>query len=163
MQQFADVAGQIALPCAPVQAWKENNLRIDFEDTSSSAGFASNDRGIVVNDNANGGANYFKIEDRGVDGTSANSVFRIDAGASGAVTLGFGSTASGAQTVSIGSTGSERRLTHVGNALAGTDAVNLAQMNAAIAAAGGGGSGMDADYVVAGVLRSRTPSGAAPR
>ncbi|UWX04408.1 hypothetical protein H1235_04890 [Pseudoxanthomonas sp. NC8] len=65
---------------------KENNLRIDFEDTSSSAGFPSNDWGIVVNDSPSGGANYFMIEDRGTDGTSASSVFRIDAGANGAIT-----------------------------------------------------------------------------
>ena len=42
---------------------KENNLRIRFQDTSSSASFPTNDWTIVVNDSANGGANRFSIED----------------------------------------------------------------------------------------------------
>jgi len=113
---------------------KENNLRIDFEDTSSSSNFPSNDWGIVVNDSANGGANYFMIEDRGADGSSADSVFRIDAGANGAMTFGFGSTSSGDHTLSIGSAGDERRITNLAAGTAGTDAVNVDQMNAGDAA-----------------------------
>lgn len=42
---------------------KENNLRIRFQDTSSSASFPTNDWMIVINDSANGGANRFSIED----------------------------------------------------------------------------------------------------
>jgi hypothetical protein len=56
---------------------KENNLRIHFEDTSTSAGFAANDWRIVVNDQPSGGANYFAIE----DATAARTPFRIAAGA----------------------------------------------------------------------------------
>ncbi len=42
---------------------KENNTRIKFEDTSSSAGFASTDWQLTANDSASGGANKFSIED----------------------------------------------------------------------------------------------------
>ena len=56
---------------------KENNLRIHFVDTSSSASFPGNDWRIVINDSANGGANYFAIED-----SSAGRIpFRVMAGA----------------------------------------------------------------------------------
>ena len=42
---------------------KENNLRIKFQDTSSSASFPNNDWQITANDSANGGANKFSIDD----------------------------------------------------------------------------------------------------
>jgi len=56
---------------------KENNLRIRFQDTSSSAAFPSNDWMIVINDSTNGGTNHFSIEDVNASSTP----FRIDAGA----------------------------------------------------------------------------------
>lgn len=56
---------------------KENNLRIHFNDSSSSASFPSNDWRIVINDSSNGGGNYFAIE----DSTAGRQVFRVDAGA----------------------------------------------------------------------------------
>ena len=56
---------------------KENNLRIHFDDTSASSSFPSNDWRIVINDAANGGANYFGIEDATADIMS----FKILAGA----------------------------------------------------------------------------------
>ncbi len=56
---------------------KENNLRIHFHDTSTSASFPSNDWRIVINDSSNGGGNYFGIEDT----TAARNPFRIEAGA----------------------------------------------------------------------------------
>src|SRR2546421_6722769 len=40
---------------------KENNTRIKFEDTSTSAGFPSNDWQLTANDSASGGANKFSI------------------------------------------------------------------------------------------------------
>lgn len=56
---------------------KENNLRIHFEDTSTSASFPTNDWRIIINDSANGGKSYFAIQD-----SSANrSVFTVEAGA----------------------------------------------------------------------------------
>ena len=56
---------------------KENNLRVHFDDTSSSASFPSNDWRIVINDSANGGASYFGIE----DSTAGRRTFSIEAGA----------------------------------------------------------------------------------
>ncbi len=56
----------------------ENNLRILFEDTSSSASFPSNDWRLTANDSTNGGLNHFSID----DATAGRSgVFRIEAGA----------------------------------------------------------------------------------
>lgn len=56
---------------------KENNLRIHFNDTSTSASFPSNDWRIVANDSSNGGANYLAIE----DSDTGRIPFRIEAGA----------------------------------------------------------------------------------
>jgi hypothetical protein len=56
---------------------KENNLRIHFQDTSSTASFPTNDWRIMINDSSNGGGNYFAIE----DSNAARQVFRVDAGA----------------------------------------------------------------------------------
>jgi hypothetical protein len=56
---------------------KENNLRIHFQDTSSSASFPRNDWRIDINDSSNGGASYFGISD--VDG--GRRPFTIEAGA----------------------------------------------------------------------------------
>lgn len=56
---------------------KENNLRIHFEDTSTSASFPSNDWRLIANSSANGGDNFFKIE----DSTAGRVVFQVDAGA----------------------------------------------------------------------------------
>lgn len=56
---------------------KENNLRIHFDDTSTSASFPSNDWRLVANDSANGGGNYFAIE----DSTAGRIPFRVEAGA----------------------------------------------------------------------------------
>ncbi|WP_323760975.1 hypothetical protein [Maricaulis sp.] len=56
---------------------KENNLRIHFNDTSSSASFPTRDWRIVINDSSNGGSNYFAIEDT----DAGRQVFRIDADA----------------------------------------------------------------------------------
>ena len=42
---------------------KENNLRINFDDTSSSAGFPAVDWRLSANDSASGGASKFTVED----------------------------------------------------------------------------------------------------
>jgi hypothetical protein len=55
----------------------ENNLRMLFEDTSTTSSFPSNDWRIVVNDTTNGGDDHFSIEDV----TGGRIPFRIDAGA----------------------------------------------------------------------------------
>jgi hypothetical protein len=56
---------------------KENNLRLHFDDTSTSASFPSNDWRLVANDSANGGQSYMAIE----DSTAGRIPFRIRAGA----------------------------------------------------------------------------------
>jgi len=56
---------------------KENNTRIKFEDTSTAAGFASNDWTLVANDQASGGRNFFGIEDT----TAGRMIFGVSAGA----------------------------------------------------------------------------------
>jgi hypothetical protein len=56
---------------------KENNLRVRFVDTSTSASFPQNDWMIVINDSSNGGRNRFSIED--IDGNA--TPFTILAGA----------------------------------------------------------------------------------
>lgn len=56
---------------------KENNLRIHFDDTSTSSGFPNNDWRIVANDNISGGDNHFSIQ----DSTAVRVPFRIEAGA----------------------------------------------------------------------------------
>ena len=56
---------------------KENNLRINFDDTSSTGTFPANDWRIVANDQANGGANYLAFE----DSTVGRMPFLVEAGA----------------------------------------------------------------------------------
>src|SRR5260370_10745455 len=56
---------------------KENNTRIKFNDTSTSAGFQANNWQLTANDSAQGGANKFSIED-----ITGNKVpFTVTAGA----------------------------------------------------------------------------------
>ena len=56
---------------------KENNLRIHFDDTSSSASFPNQDWAIEINSNQNGGAEYFGIIDR----TTGRRTFTVEANA----------------------------------------------------------------------------------
>jgi len=56
---------------------KENNTRIKFDDTSTSAGFPANDWQLTANDSASGGSSKFSIEDI----TGAKVPFTITAGA----------------------------------------------------------------------------------
>jgi len=56
---------------------KENNIRINVEDTSSSASFPGNDWRLVFNDSANGGSNYFAVE----DSTAGKTAFKVEAAA----------------------------------------------------------------------------------
>ena len=63
---------------------KENNTRISFNDTSTSAGFPTNDWTIRANDSASGGGNFLAFVDRGTSESGDESgtiVFRVDAGA----------------------------------------------------------------------------------
>ncbi|MFT5385017.1 MAG: hypothetical protein ACI8X3_001870 [Saprospiraceae bacterium] len=57
--------------------YKENNLRVHFDDTSNSSSFPKNDWRIAINDSSNGGASYFAVE----DATAGTTPFRVLAGA----------------------------------------------------------------------------------
>jgi len=56
---------------------KENNLRLHFDDTSNSGSFPANDWRITINDDANGGDNYFGID----DATAGTRPVKVEAGA----------------------------------------------------------------------------------
>jgi hypothetical protein len=62
---------------------KENNTRIQFDDTSSSAGFPTNNWQIKANDSGSGGASFLGFVDQGASGNSETGtlVFAVDAGA----------------------------------------------------------------------------------
>jgi hypothetical protein len=63
---------------------KENNTRIQFDDTSTSAGFPNNNWQIRANDSGSGGANFLGIVDQGATGNSETGtiVFAVNSGAS---------------------------------------------------------------------------------
>src|SRR5882724_4534371 len=62
---------------------KENNTRIQFDDTSNSAGFATNNWQIRANSSASGGDSFLGFVDQGATGNSETGtiVFEVDAGA----------------------------------------------------------------------------------
>ena len=62
---------------------KENNTRIQFDDTSTSAGFPNNNWQIRANSSASGGGNFLAFVDQGATGNSETGtiVFEVDAGA----------------------------------------------------------------------------------
>ena len=62
---------------------KENNVRIQFDDTSVSAGFATNNWQLRANDQASGGSSFFGIVDQGTtgNGETGTIVMAVDAGA----------------------------------------------------------------------------------
>src|SRR4030095_5096512 len=62
---------------------KENNTRIQYDDTSTSAGFPTNNWQIRANSSARGGAIFLAFVDQGSTGNSETGtiVFEVDAGA----------------------------------------------------------------------------------
>jgi hypothetical protein len=62
---------------------KENNDRIQFDDTSTSAGFPTNNWQIRANSSASGGASFLAFVDQGATGNSETGtiLFEVDAGA----------------------------------------------------------------------------------
>src|SRR6266567_5634718 len=62
---------------------KENNTRLQFDDTSTSAGFPTNNWQIRANDSPSGGASFLGFVDQGATGTSETGtiVFSVAAGA----------------------------------------------------------------------------------
>lgn len=63
---------------------KENNDRLQFDDTSTSAGFPTNNWQIRANSSASGGESFLGIVDQGATGNSETGtiVFQVTAGAS---------------------------------------------------------------------------------
>src|ERR1043165_8401871 len=63
---------------------KENNTRIQFDDTSTSAGFPNENWQIRANDSGSGGTNFLGIVDQGTTGNSETGtiVFAVNSGAS---------------------------------------------------------------------------------
>ncbi|HYK19670.1 MAG TPA: hypothetical protein VEV42_02980, partial [Pyrinomonadaceae bacterium] len=63
---------------------KENNDRIQFDDTSTSAGFPTNNWQIRANASGSGGGSFLAFVDQGATGASESGtiVFEVDAGAS---------------------------------------------------------------------------------
>jgi hypothetical protein len=62
---------------------KENNTRIQFDDTSVSAGFPANNWQIRANDSGSGGTNFLGFVDQGATGNSETGtiVFAVNSGA----------------------------------------------------------------------------------
>ncbi len=62
---------------------KENNTRLQFDDTSTSAGFPTNNWQIRANSSASGGASFLAFVDQGTTGNSETGTinFEVDAGA----------------------------------------------------------------------------------
>lgn len=62
---------------------KENNTRIQFDDTSTSAGFATNNWQIRANSSASGGGSFLAFVDQGATANSETGtiVFEVDSGA----------------------------------------------------------------------------------
>ena len=62
---------------------KENNTRIQYDDTSASAGFATNNWQLRANSSASGGGSFLAFVDQGATGNSETGtlVFQVDAGA----------------------------------------------------------------------------------
>ena len=62
---------------------KENNTRIQFDDTSTSAGFPNNNWQIRANDSGSGGTNFLGFVDQGATGNSESGtiVFAVNSGA----------------------------------------------------------------------------------
>lgn len=101
---------------------KTDNPLIRFEDTSTAAGFPSNDWSLGIEDHAAGEPTRFFINDES-GGTSA---LILEGSTGGGVALGTGATLeSGA--ISVGSAGDERRIAHVADGVEDTDAVTLGQ------------------------------------
>jgi hypothetical protein len=62
---------------------KENNTRLQYDDTSTTAGFATNNWQIRANSSASGGGSFLAFVDQGATGNSETGtiVFEVDAGA----------------------------------------------------------------------------------
>jgi trimeric autotransporter adhesin len=102
------------------------------------------DTGIAIGANSMvSGAGSIVLGNTSTSSGAGNIVLgsNIKATGTNSVILGAGSDGSLSNVVSVGKSGAERRIVNVAAGTSNTDAVNLGQMNTAIAAAGTGGGG----------------------
>jgi hypothetical protein len=117
---------------------------INFQDTSNSASFPTNDWLMGIEDDvATGSASFFIT-----DVTSGSDVLRLQAADQGGVALGAGSTVV-PDAISIGAVGAERPIVNMAAGTDDNDAVNVAQFDAFQADAAGQAAAIDADVAAA--------------
>ncbi|WP_275905309.1 YadA-like family protein [Burkholderia semiarida] len=105
---------------------------------NTAAGSAINTTAIGSNAKATGTNATVLGQSASASGLSAVGIgFRANAQADNSVALGMDSVANRNNTVSVGSATQQRQITNLAAGTAGTDAVNVAQLNAAIANVGG--------------------------
>ncbi|WP_042326875.1 ESPR-type extended signal peptide-containing protein, partial [Paraburkholderia ginsengisoli] len=115
-----------------------------YETNQNLAGLAAN-VGQLGDSLYTRGVKYFhaksSLADSSADGTESVAIGGAAvASAANSVALGSNSRADRADTVSVGATGAERQIVNVAEGTQDTDAVNVAQLNAAIAGSSGTGS-----------------------
>ena len=111
---------------------KTDDPLIKFVDTSVGS-FPSNDWSMGITDNAAPGpANFFINDD-----SSGTTVLRMEAGSSGGIALGAGSSVE-SNAISVGAVGTERRIVHVADGVDATDAATMGQFSAFTAAVNNG-------------------------
>ncbi|MBT8088882.1 MAG: hypothetical protein KJO01_01605 [Gammaproteobacteria bacterium] len=101
---------------------KSSDPQIRFQDTSTSAGFPTNDWLMGITDDTTTGSAYFYITDE----RSGLEVLHVQATDLGGVALGAGS-AVVPDAISVGAPGAERPIVNVAPGTADTDAVNMQQ------------------------------------
>ena len=103
---------------------KTNSPIIKFSDTSNSASFPTNDWSMGITNSTGPGPIQFFVND--VNG--GVTVLLMEAGASGGIALGAGSSME-SNAISVGAPGSERRIINVADGVADSDATTMAQFN----------------------------------
>jgi autotransporter adhesin len=125
------------------QAGSNNSIVVGNNSIVADTASTTTDNGISLgNKNVVSGANSLALGNSlTVSGTNTavlgNNIKSVTG--KNSVVLGSGSDGSMDNVVSVGAKGSERRIVNVATGTGDTDAVNVAQLNSAVAAAGGGG------------------------
>jgi hypothetical protein len=104
---------------------KSSDPQIQFQDTSSTSSFPTNDWTVGITDNGTGGLPTFLV----TDVESGFTVLQLQADAAGGVAIGAGAEIV-ANAVSIGAAGTERRIAHLAEGTDPADAVNRGQFDA---------------------------------
>ena len=104
---------------------KSSDPQIQFQDTSTTSTFPTNDWTVGITDNGTGGLPTFLV----TDVESGFTVLQLQADAAGGVAIGAGAEIV-ANAVSIGAAGTERRIAHLAEGTDPADAVNRGQFDA---------------------------------